>query len=240
MPEEETLELETVAENLDQIEAEPGVNAEGETYIDYSAIASEAIERAEYERLQAIYGESETDPYQETEESTLSVQEIFNLDSEMVSVNAAPEVKAVLPTMPESKAYKLILDGREVYAWFPSGSRLVVTSDGYIYNETGSTITGVISDTINGVSFNSFNDTVSITPMLSGSGNNNAYRYGSRVYITDYYVSGSSLFNSTSYVSNATCVREPGAGYGFSNYQYAMFGLLFVLVLLLIVRFFRK
>ncbi len=240
MPEEETLELETVAAELSDIEAEPGVNAEGETYIDYSAIASEAIERAEYERLQSIYGETETDPVLETEETTLSVQEIFNLDSELVAVNAAPEVRAVTPEMPEAKAYKLNLDGREVYAWFPSGARLVVTSDGYLYNETGSSITGIISDSVNGVSFNGYNDTVTIAPLLTGSGNNNAFRYGSRVYVTDYYVSGSSLYNSTTYITDATCTKEPGAGYGFSSYQYCIFGLLFVLVLMLIVRFFRK
>lgn len=244
MPEEETLELETLAPDLDHVEAEPGVNGNGEPYtaeetlLDYQAIASEAFERAEYERLQAIYGttEEETTP----EETTLSVEEDFLLDSQLVEVRAASQLRVANPVMPEAKAYQLNIGGTTYYAWFPAGARLVVCEDGTIYNETGANITGIISNSLNGVNVNGYNDTITVAPLLSGSGNNNAYRYGSRVYTTHYYVSGSSLLNSTTYQTDVTCEKEPGAGYGFTNFQYVTIGILLILLFLLIVRFFRK
>lgn len=244
MPEE----LETVAENLEEIEAEPGVNPYGESVVsetgeslDYAAIASEAIERAQYESLAAIYGEEETEAVLQTEEPTLSVEEDFLLQPEITSVLAAEPVRAAqIYDMPEAKAYKLNLDGTEYYAWFPSGAELVVTDEGYFYNGTASAITGVISTSLDGINLNGYNDFVTVAPLLSTSSNNNAYRYGSRVYITDYYVSGSNLLSTVSYVSSYSCVKEPGAGYGFSKYQLTIFGLLFLAILLLVIRWGKK
>lgn len=234
MPEEETLELETIADDLAEIEAEPGVNGYGESYqeettIDYYAVASEAIDRAFLEELEARY--------RPTEEQTLSPEEDFLLDASLSEVRAAPAAEGVraVQTMPKSQAYLLNLDGTEYYAWFPAGAKLQVTDEGDIYNESGANITGVISTSLTGVSLNGYNDFVTVAPLLATSSNNNAYRYGSRVYITDYYSSGNTLYNNVTYVTSAKKVEAPGAGYGFSSYQIMVFcALLFVVVLLIL------
>lgn len=237
MPEEETLAMETVAQDLAAIEAEPGINALGEsiteeTTVDYFALASEAIDLAWLQELEARYATIE-----ETEEMTLSPQEVFELQPELVQIQAAPAaVASSNPVMAAAKAYRLNLDGREVYAWFPGGAVLGVSEDGYLYNETGSNITGVIADSLDGLAFNSYNDTVTVSPLLNSSGNNNAYRYGSRVYITDYYTSGNTLYNSTQYISSATVLDTPGAGYGFTRYQVLIFFLLGVLAVFSLLR----
>lgn len=240
MPEE--FELETLAEDLAGIEAEPGINPYGEAMteevtIDYESIAQEAIDQYILSSLEARYNTEE-----QLEEITLSPEEDFALDSPMVGVKAAP-LAAAAPAqnvMPEQKAYKLDLDGREVYAFFAADAELGVTDDGYIYNETGANITGIIADSLDSFSLNSYNDTVTVAPLLNSSGNNNAYRYGSRVYVTDYYSSGTTLQNSVTYISEAKLLDSPGAGYGFSRFQIVSFTMLLLMVFLLIVRFARK
>lgn len=228
-----------VPQDLAEIEAEPGVNALGESvteesYLDYEAIASEAIERAILEDLLERYETT-------AEESTLSQEDIFQLDSELTEIRAVKAPAANVPyVMPEAEAYKIILDGVEYFAWFPDGNELVVTDEGRLYNPSASNITGIISTTADGVSFNSYNDTVTVAPLLTASGNNNAYRYGSRIYITDYYVTGSQLYNTVSYVTNAEVVKKPGAGYGFSRYQIISLAILLVMLFLLMIRWGRK
>lgn len=229
---------ETLPDGLDGVEAEPGVDGYGES-IDYESIASEAIDQYILQSLEARYHTEE-----QREENTLSIEEDWALDAPLVGIKAAaaPDqvLAAVHPAMPEAKAYQLQLDNRTVYAWFPDGATLGVSDDGYIYNASGSNITGVIADNLDGIDINGFNDTVTITPLLNSSGNNNAYRYGSRVYITDYYTSGSTLQNTVSYVQSAQLVKAPGAGYGFSSFQLAVYGFGLLLVLLLVMRFIRK
>lgn len=247
---EETLELETVAQDLSDIEAEEGVDAYGSEYesetevetaaesteIDYEAIASRAIEEALFQSLSVKY-ESETEEiYSSSEEVTLSQLEIFQADSELQQIQSAPALRAGNPVMSEGKAYKLNLDGREVYAWFSGSAELSVSDDGYLYNESSNNVVGVIADTLDGLSFNSFNDTVTVAPLLTGSGNNNAYRYGSRVYVTDYYASGNSLYNTVSYISSAKVIDKPDPGYGFSKVQMVGIGLLLTLVVLVLLR----
>lgn len=238
---EETFEFETIADDMAAIEAEPGVNPYGEEpetqQVDdiYYEIASKAIE--EYILSAA---EASTESEKQSEEATLSVLEDFEMPAALNEVKAVPMLTAVNSVMPEQKAYKLDLDGREVYAWFPAGAELGVTDDGYIYNETGSNIVGIIADSLDAVHINGVNDTVTVTPLLNGSGNNNAYRYGSRVYLTHYIVSGTTLQSTVNYVSSSSLVKRPGAGYGFSSFQLTMFGIGLLLVLILIVRFVRK
>ena len=228
-----------VQQNLEAIEAEPGVNALGESIIeteslDYEAIASRAIEEAILENL---LGRDETS----TEESTLSPEDDFNLDSILTQVNAVKAPAANVPyTMPEAQAYKIKLDGTEYFAWFPSGAELVVTDEGRLYNATGSNLVGVISRSVDGVSFNSYNDTLTIAPLLTGSGNNNAFRYGSRIFITDYYVNNSTLYNSVSYVTDAVVTKKPGAGYGFDRFQIISLGIMIIILFLLLIRWGRK
>lgn len=240
-PPEETWEFETIAENLEEIPAEPGVNPYGEsiqeTSIDYESIANEAIDQYILSSLEAVYHTEE-----QHEETTLSIEEDWALDAPVTAVKAAPLAApaAGSVTMPESKAYKLNLDGREVYAWFPDGQELSVSEDGYVYNATAANITGVIADSLTGIDLNSYNDTVTITPALTGSGNNNAYRYGSRVYVTDYSVAGNTLTNTVTYVNTSTLVKAPGAGYGFSKFELTLFGFGLLLIMLLVVRFVRK
>ena len=237
LPEESETEetspiLETVAENLEDIEAEPGVNAMGESMtesVDYYALASEAIERAYYESLAATY--------QTQEKTTLSAEEDFLQLAPLAQVNAAPVLNAAngSVTMPESKAYKLVLDGNEYYAWFPDGKELVVTDEGYFYNESSSSITALVSNSLDGVDINSYNDFVTVSPLLSSSSNNNSYRYGSRVYITHYYVTGNSLYSDVNYITDARCTKTPGAGYGFSKYQYVIFAGILIIVFMLLL-----
>lgn len=228
-----------VPKDLSAIEAEPGVNALGEsateeTSLDYEAIASEAIERALLEDLLQRY---ETTP----EESTLSLEDDFNLDAVMTEVKGAQLRAANTPyVMPEANAYKLSLDGNEYYAWFPAGAELVVTDEGRLYNSTSSNITGVISSTLDGIAFNSYNDTITVAPLLTSSGNNNAFRYGSRIYVTDYYSSGSQLYNSVSYVTDAEVLKKPGAGYGWSRFEFITVAIYTIILFLLIIRWGRK
>lgn len=243
-PEEESQEepapvLETVAQELSQIEAEPGIDGYGEpiteaTSIDYYSLAMDAIERAAYESLAEKLEET-------TEEHTLSPEEDFLVDAPLVQVLAAPDpVRAASPTMPKSKAYLLELDGVEYYAWFPAGATLGVSDEGYIYNEGSANISAVISTSLNGVSLGGYNDFVTVAPLLATSSNNNAYRYGSRVYITDYYVQGNTLYNNVTYISSAKALETPGAGYGFSNYQIAILAGVLLIVILLVMRGQRK
>lgn len=249
--EETAAAAETVAADLADIEAEPGVNAMGEevtesaTEIDYYAIASEAVERAQLASLEAAYQTEMETELLETEESTLSLEENFNLDAALTSVKSVSLTSTSTSSgafvLTEQNAYQLQLDGDTYYVWFPSGARLEVSDDGYIYNATDANISGVLSSTLDGVDYNSYNDTLTIAPMFTSSGNNNAYRYGSRVYITDYYESSSSYLQSdVTYVSEAICLKEPGAGYGFSNFQLVTFGMMFTLLLVLLMRFVRK
>lgn len=229
-----------VPQNLQEIEAEPGVNAVGEeiqTQPDFYAIASQAIEEASIQAILDQYATSQAD----TEEQTLSPLEIFNQDSVLTEVRAAAAPAAATPyVMPEATAYKLQLDGVEYYAWFPDGAELVVTDEGRLYNQSTSNISGVISRSVDGVSFNSYNDFVTVAPLLASTSNNNAYRYGSRIYITDYSVSGSTLTNSVSYVTDAVVVKQPGAGYGFSRYQIISLAILLIMLFLLLIRWGRK
>lgn len=228
-----------VPQDLSAIEAEPGVNALGEsateaTTLDYEAIASEAIERALLEDLLQRYETT-------AEESTLSPEDDFNLDAVLTEVKGVQLRATNTPyVMPEANAYKLSLDGTEYYAWFPSGAELVVTDEGRLYNSTASNITGVISRTVDGVSFNSYNDLVTVAPLLSSSGNNNAFRYGSRIYITDYYSSGSQLYNTVSYVTDAEVLKKPGAGYGWNRFEMISVAIYTIILFLLIIRWGRK
>lgn len=208
-PEEPAPALETVAADLNQIEAEPGVNAMGEemteSSVDYYALAMEAIERAYMESLAEKLEEK-------TEETTLSIEEDFLAQPELAEIRAATDpVRAASPTMPKSKAYLLELDGIQYYAWFPSGSTLGVSDEGYIYNEGSANISAVISTSLDGVSLGGYNDFVTVAPLLASSSNNNAYRYGSRVYITDYYVQGNSLYNNVTYVGSAKMISSNAA-----------------------------
>ena len=184
IPEETIQAIEEIAtaevqQDLGAIEAEPGVNALGESItetesLDYEAIASRAIEEA---ILENILGRDENS----TEESTLSPADDFALDSVLTEVKAVKAPATNVPyTMPEAQAYKLTLDGIEYYAWFPSGAELVVTDEGRLYNATANNITGIISTSLDGVQFNSYNDTITIAPLLTASGNNNSYRYGNQ------------------------------------------------------------
>lgn len=237
LPGEEWL---TVADDLSDIEAEEGVDVYGSEYepetevqsVDYQAIASKAIEEYLLQSLEDKYQTEE----ESTEAQTLSVLDNWLLDSEVSEIQAAPQLRAGNPVMPEGKAYKLKLDNRTVYAWFSSSAELGTTDEGYLYNESSNNITGIIADSLDGVSLNSYNDTITVTPLLTGSGNNNAYRYGSRVYVTDYYVSGSTLVNSVNYISSAEVLEKPDAGYGFTRFQLAGLGLLLLLVILMLLR----
>lgn len=238
MPEEE-MTLATVAENLSDIEAEPGVDAMGESMTAQESdifvdSLQEILDREGYD-LQIVPRTEEL----QTEEVSLSPAQEFALDAELVGVLAAEDpdlARAITPVMPVSKAYRLDLDGVEYYAWFPSGSELVVTDDGYIYNESSANITGVISTTSDGVSLGSYNDFVTVAPLLTTGSNSNAYRYGSRVYITDYYPSGNNLVNTVSYVTSAKAVDVPGAGYGLSKYQILTVAFFVIVVFLLLIR----
>lgn len=236
MPED--LELETVAEDLNQIEAEPGVNALGESFEESQDYYIEALQQILDEEGYDLQIVERTEPETESP-SSLSVEEDFLSQPEMVKVLAVqdPEaVRAAAPVLPSSKAYRLRLDGVEYWAWFPAGSELVVTDEGYIYNESATNITGVISNSLDGVSLGGFNDFVTIAPLLTTGSNNNAFRYGSRVYITDYYSSGNALYNNVSYVSEAKALEKPGAGYGFTRYQLLTVAFLLILVLILLIR----
>lgn len=228
-------EEETVAPDLSMIEAEPGIDGNGdpvtteESSIDYYAEASEAIDRAILAELEARYNSQE--------ETTLSPEEDFLLDASLTKVVAAPAAvnDRAVHTMPVSEAYQIELDGVQYYCWFPNGARVQVTDEGDIYNESGSNITGLISTSLTGVNLSGYNDFVTFAPLLATSSNNNAYRYGSRVYITDYYVSGNTLYNNVSYVQSAKMIKAPGAGYGFNSYQFVVYaGLCLICVLLLL------
>lgn len=230
--------METVAPDLSQIPAEPGIDGYGESMTEpandvFIQELQNILDQEGYD-LQIV---ERTEP--ETEVSTLSLEEEFAAQPELAEVRAAsdPELsRAQSPLMPEEKAYKLSLDGVEYYAWFPAGAELVVTDEGYIYNEGASNITGAISNSLNGLSLGSYNDFVTIAPLLTTGSNSNAYRYGSRVYITDYYVNNGTLYNSVSYVTEAKALDTPGAGYGFSRYQLLTIGFLLILVFILLIR----
>lgn len=242
MPDQETKidELQTVAENLADIEAEPGVNAFGESIeesssIDYQAIASEAIEMAILQELEARYASNEDELI--TDEETLSIDEIFRQDAALQAVQGIEIRAANNPVMPEAKAYKIELDGVQYYCWFPAGAEVGITDDGYLYNETANNITGIIATDLSGVSLNSYNDSVTIAPLLNTSGNNNAFRYGSRVYISDYYSSGNTLNYTTTYVNDAKVIEKPSPGYGFSRFQIALLFVAGLIVLFSVLRF---
>lgn len=243
LPEEQT-EPETVARDPAEIEAEPGINALGES-IDYYAIASAAIDAYQYESLSAKM-ESEAMETLETEEETVpSVMDLWEADSELTEVNAPAAGFALLAasnsyTMPKAQSYNITLDGVDYYVFFPSGQKLEMTDEGYPYNPSASNIVGIISNSLDGVDLRSYNNTVTFTPAFTASGNNNAYRYGSRIYITRYYTSGNNLYNDVTYIANAHVNDEPGAGYGFSSFEIVVFAALIFIVAALVLRGARK
>lgn len=239
MPEEETLELETLAENLSDVEAEAGVNGYGEPIteegsIDYYAEASQAIEMAILESLQEKYVLATPE---ETEEVTLSPGELLKEEPEIMQIEAAQQLRAAgSATMKKELAYKVLIGNSEYYVWFPAGAEVDTTDEGFLYNATGSNLVGVVGSDLDSISIDGYNDTITVAPLLNSSGNNNAYRYGSRVYITDYYVSNNTLQSNVTYYQGVKVLEEPSPGYGFSRFQIALLFVLGVLALITIIR----
>lgn len=209
-------DLETVATDLSIIEGEPGVNAVGEAV-----------------------GETEEEAVEEG--ATLAAMPSFAAleDISVSDFSAAPLMLSVnnSDNLADNSYYVLRSGSTLYYCFFPQGTVLGVSDDGFVYNPTSANIVGVYSTSPDGIKLNSYNNTITLQPLFTSGGNNYAYQYGSRVYLTTYRPStGNSLSGTVSYVSNMQLESKPALGSGFSSYQIAVLGLLLLIAIVHIIR----
>lgn len=137
-------------------------------------------------------------------------------------------------------SYKVRFNGNDYTAVFPvSAADSLSVSDGVLCNVGSSAVTGRLFT--DGFDTGSYGDRyVTLNSVLSTSGNNNAYRYGSWSYVTSYYPNtgtGSSSLSSTVTYGNIYVVEEPGAFSSMTDFQVVMTGLILVLALCVFMMF---
>lgn len=128
------------------------------------------------------------------------------------------------------RAYTLSIGGIDYQAYFPVDAALDVIDD-QLVNVGSANITGILSAD-GSEDLNSWiRQYITLSPLYTSSGNTNAYRYGSRAYVTTYAAgTGNSLTSEQEYV-RPVVVDQPKLGVDFSLFQILVVGLLFVLVL---------
>jgi len=134
-------------------------------------------------------------------------------------------------------SYKVRFDGNDYTAVFPvSVADSLSVSDGVLCNVGASAVTGrLFADSFDTGSYG--DRFVTLNSVLSTSGNNNAYRYGSWSYVTRYYPysgSGSSSLNSSVSYGNVYVVEEPPAFSSMTTFQLIFVGCLCVIIVILL------
>lgn len=135
--------------------------------------------------------------------------------------------------LPDSgNVYRLSISGQEYSFFVPEDVQSLMVLDGSIVNMGSSSVTGLLVSNDGSVNLNSWQERfLTVQPLLTSSGNNNAYRYGSRCYITTYSVgSGSSLTSTTSYVVPSV-TGQPKPGHNFDSFQLFVCGALLLSLL---------
>lgn len=190
---------------------------------------SDSIGDAAIEESNGVLNETEIS---ETEMSLDSLS--LSSDDEVIplSVNAF-SLGSDFPS--SGNLWQLSLSGSTYYVYFPIDAHLLVV-DGHLVNIGSSSVTGLASvdGTFNIDTYNSYY--LTLQPISTTSGNNNAYRYGSRSSLVYYYpgTSSSTLSSKTQYVT-VEVLDQPKPGYQFSAESLVICGLLLFLCLVELV-----
>lgn len=211
---------ETLASDFSSIPAEITedgyVSADGENYVTEDGFA-------------VLESESESDA-----DLTTSVLEsdIEVLANENVFPVSDPVLLSASYLPDSGNVYHLSISGQEYSLFVPEDIETLMVLDGSIVNMGSSSVTGLLVANDGAVNVYSWQERfLTIQPLLTSSANNNAYRYGSRCYITTYSVgSGSSLTSTTTYVVPSV-TSEPKPGHNFDSFQLFVCGALLLSLL---------
>lgn len=211
---------ETLANDFSSIPAEVTddgyVSADGDTYVieDCSAVL-----------------DSETESDADLTTSVLA-SDFEVLANENVFPVSDPVLLAASYLPDSGNVYHLFISGQEYSFFVPEDVETLMVLDGSIVNMGSSSITGLLVPNNGSVNVNSWQERfLTIQPLLTSSGNKNAFRYGSRCYMTIYSEdSGSSLTSTTTYVVPSV-TSEPKPGYNFDSFQLFVCGALLLSLL---------
>lgn len=185
-----------------------------------SEIATVSIEETQEIEMETVLPEEESVP----------AVELDTVESVQVLSLATPRAASV-DLSDLSTSYKVSIDGTEYFAFFQRTDGLEVI-DGHFVNTGVNTIQALLSTTAT-VNPDTWHEKyLSIVPLFGSSGNKSAYSYGSRAYITTYWVdSRDRLDSSTSYVQPEV-VKEPKLAADWSPYMlviaFCLIAMLFV------------
>lgn len=182
-----------------------------------------------YGNIEDVVPEIELENEPVVSETELEIQEEYN-----ISFFADDPIYLDLSDYPF--VYDVLINGSDYTVMFPDIEGLEVV-DGYLVNKSNSSITGIISYG-SSIDLTSYHEqTLTINPFFTSSGNTNAYKYGSFSYVTTYVpnVNGSSL-SSTNVYFPVEVIKAPGLGSDWSLYDYGTFFAIFVIMLFAIIR----
>lgn len=216
-------ELETVGDLNDTIaESNEGyfVDGNGNRH-DMDSISengADAVEETEEIEMESIPLEEESAPAAELD------------PVESIQVLAVPRAASVdLSNL--STCYKVDIDGTEYFAFFQKSDGLEVV-DGHLINTGTSTLQALLSSSASVNPDTWQQKYLSVVPLFGSSGNNTAYSYGSRSYITTYYVGQyDRLTTSTAYVQPEV-IKEPKLAADWSPYMLVVAFCLFTMLLI--------
>lgn len=136
--------------------------------------------------------------------------------------------------------YQVRISGNTYYAYFPVDSQLAVL-DGSLVNLGSSNVSGALSQT-GRLEIDSYHQMMlTVQPLLTTGSQSNAYRYGSRSYITTYTPGLNSTLSSTNSYVSVSVLDSPSPGSGWNQWELGVFVLLFALVIFnMIGAFLRK
>lgn len=172
----------------------------------------------------------ETESVSNISESSIDVDEVIFDENVFPISDPVPLTASYLPDF--GNVYRLSISGQEYLFFLPEDVETLVVIDGSIVNLGSSSITGLLVPVDEPVNFYSWQERyLTIQPLLTSSANNNAYRYGSRIYVTSYSIgTGTSLSSTTSYVVPSV-LAEPKPGHSFDSFQLFVCGALLVSLL---------
>ena len=174
----------------------------------------------------------------EQEESIRSYEEAtVSPEMELESIESYSSNLRSSPVRNFKNLWKLKINSSEYDVLFPSNAALEVVS-GKLYNMGNNNITGVIVDS-NFSDSSYFSKTITILPVASSNTQTTVYRYGSRIYITDYSTGqNNNLVTNVTYVQPDVAYRP--SGWSLSKGEWVLCALLlFSILVSILVGIFR-
>lgn len=167
----------------------------------------------------------------------------FETEAEVINIalDVQPYVLTQISSFDASQmlVYQLRISGTTYYAYFPVDSNLAVLN-GYLVNMGSANVSGVLSRT-GSLEVDSYNQyMLTIQPLLTTGSQSNAYRYGSRSYMTTYSPGTNNTLNSTNSYVSVQVLDIPSAGAGWDQWHLGMFVLLLALVIFNVIGAFLR